>query len=84
MAVTVLDVNDNAPSFGSSLGLVTVSEAAKPGSLVWAKTASDPDSGLNGAVMYRYICLFVCLFFFKSICYIYVSVSFSVSQFIYL
>ena len=53
--VQVIDVNDNAPSFGTSQSLVTLPENSPAGTLVFAKQAHDLDSGRNGEVRYRII-----------------------------
>jgi hypothetical protein len=51
----VLDVNDNAPQFGPTLGLVTLPENSPEQTIVFAKEARDRDSGLNGRVNYRLV-----------------------------
>jgi hypothetical protein len=51
----VLDVNDNAPQFGPTLGLVTLPENSPEKTIVFAKEARDRDSGLNGKVNYRLV-----------------------------
>ncbi|XP_038820726.1 protocadherin-16-like [Salvelinus namaycush] len=50
--VTVLDVNDNSPSFSSSSYTVDVSEDAAQGTTVLEVTATDADEGENGKVLY--------------------------------
>lgn len=53
--VTVLDVNDNSPKFGPTLGLVSIPENSASGAIVNANEAKDADSGKNGAVNYRLV-----------------------------
>jgi hypothetical protein len=53
--VSVVDVNDNAPEFGPTLGLVTLPENSPEDTVVFAKEARDLDSGLNGRVNYRLV-----------------------------
>uniref|UniRef100_A0A8C1TRP1 Protocadherin-16 n=1 Tax=Cyprinus carpio TaxID=7962 RepID=A0A8C1TRP1_CYPCA len=50
--ISVLDVNDNSPKFGSSSYTVDVSEDAAVGSLVLDATATDMDEGENGKILY--------------------------------
>uniref|UniRef100_A0AAY4EM86 Protocadherin-16 n=1 Tax=Denticeps clupeoides TaxID=299321 RepID=A0AAY4EM86_9TELE len=50
--VTVLDVNDNSPRFGSSSYAVEVAEDAAVGSPVLEVTASDADDGDDGKILY--------------------------------
>uniref|UniRef100_A0A673I4K9 Protocadherin-16 n=1 Tax=Sinocyclocheilus rhinocerous TaxID=307959 RepID=A0A673I4K9_9TELE len=50
--ISVLDVNDNSPKFGSSSYTVDVSEDAAVGSLVLDETATDVDEGENGQILY--------------------------------
>jgi len=50
--ITITDVNDNAPSFVTSPGLVNVDENRPAGEIVYAVRAVDPDNGLNGTVRY--------------------------------
>ena len=51
----MLDVNDNAPQFGPTLGLVTLPENSPENTIVFAKEARDRDSGPNGRVNYRLV-----------------------------
>ena len=51
--IQIIDVNDNAPSFGTAQSLVTLAENSPAGTLVFAKQAHDLDSGSNGEVRYR-------------------------------
>ena len=53
--VTVLDQNDNAPTFSQDLYEVDVDEGAAIGSTVFTFLAPDPDDGLNGLVSYSII-----------------------------
>ncbi|XP_042879004.1 neural-cadherin-like, partial [Penaeus japonicus] len=53
ITVALRDVNDNAPAFTRPNAHVTVREDARPGSLLAALPARDPDTGLNGEVAYR-------------------------------
>ncbi|TSX58293.1 Protocadherin-16 [Bagarius yarrelli] len=52
MEVTVLDINDNSPTFSSSSYAIDISEDAAIGSLVLELTASDADEGMNGQILY--------------------------------
>ena len=52
VSVTVIDINDNAPSFESSVIDVNVLEDTKVGEVFYNVTAKDPDSGLFGRVRY--------------------------------
>ena len=48
--IQVIDINDNAPSFGTRQAMVTLAENSAVDTLVFAKQAVDRDSGLNGDV----------------------------------
>ncbi|KAM3963659.1 dachsous cadherin-related 1 [Aphomia sociella] len=50
--ITLDDVNDNAPEFGTSSVRVSVAESAAVGSVVYAARATDSDSGRNGQITY--------------------------------
>ncbi|CAH3873347.1 unnamed protein product [Pieris brassicae] len=50
--VTLEDVNDNVPGFGTSSVKVSVAESAAVGSVVYAARAIDEDEGKNGLVTY--------------------------------
>lgn len=50
--ISVLDVNDNSPKFGSSSYTVDVSEDAAVGLVVLDATATDVDEGENGQILY--------------------------------
>ncbi|XP_012875753.1 PREDICTED: protocadherin alpha-9-like [Dipodomys ordii] len=52
LLVTVLDVNDNAPSFEQSEYEVRIFENADNGTMVIRVNASDRDEGTNGAISY--------------------------------
>ncbi|KAM6907301.1 protocadherin-16 [Xenentodon cancila] len=51
--VTVMDVNDNRPTFYPVLYAVSLSTHSAPGTSVVRVTANDPDVGENGRVTYR-------------------------------
>ena len=53
--VSVLDLNDNAPTFSEPLYEVDIDEDAAVGSTVFTFFAPDPDHGLNGLVSYSII-----------------------------
>ncbi|KAF7701166.1 protocadherin-16 [Silurus meridionalis] len=50
--VSVLDINDNSPTFSSSSYAIDISEDAAIGTLVLEVTASDADEGKNGQILY--------------------------------
>ena len=50
--VTVLDVNDNSPSFNKPVYLVNISEGVPIGSVVLAVSATDYDAGVNSLLNY--------------------------------
>lgn len=52
VTVTVIDVNDNGPSFASSEIPVKILEDTRVGQVFYNVTADDPDSGLFGQVRY--------------------------------
>ncbi|XP_040831397.1 protocadherin alpha-6-like [Ochotona curzoniae] len=52
--VTVLDVNDNAPSFEQSEYEVRILENSENGTSVIRLNASDPDEGSNGEISYSF------------------------------
>ncbi|XP_058533878.1 protocadherin alpha-3 [Ochotona princeps] len=54
LKITVLDVNDNAPAFESSVYKVYLPENAPNGTLVVAVNASDADEGVNKDIMYSF------------------------------
>ena len=53
--VTVLDMNDNAPTFSKAVYELDVYEDAAVGSVVFTFLAPDPDGGDNGLVSYSVI-----------------------------
>ncbi|XP_028314655.1 protocadherin alpha-2-like [Gouania willdenowi] len=53
--VTVIDVNDNIPTFSKSLYKVHVVENAAPGTRVTKLNATDADDGINGKIVYSFI-----------------------------
>ncbi|XP_053612955.1 protein dachsous isoform X2 [Plodia interpunctella] len=53
--ITLEDVNDNAPEFGTSSVRVSVAESAAIGSVVYAARATDEDSGKNGQIDYSLV-----------------------------
>ena len=55
VSITVLDVNDNKPQFGPTLGLVSIPENSPTNTIVYANEARDADSGDNGMVKYRLV-----------------------------
>ncbi|XP_030644108.1 LOW QUALITY PROTEIN: protocadherin-23 [Chanos chanos] len=55
VSLTVLDVNDNAPSFSSSEYHMQVRENSPPGTPLIQVLAHDPDKGANGTVRYDII-----------------------------
>lgn len=52
ISITVIDVNDHAPSFDQEQYNVTISKSISPGVVITRVRAVDPDSGLNGEVVY--------------------------------
>lgn len=50
--VKVIDENDNIPTFTKSLYLAAISENMTIGSSVLQVSASDPDEGSNGDIVY--------------------------------
>ena len=55
VSIAVLDVNDNKPQFGPTLGLVSIPENSPTNTIVYANQARDADSGDNGVVKYRLV-----------------------------
>lgn len=53
MHVSVVDINDNRPTFYPVLYTVSLSTHSAPGTSVVKVTANDPDAGQNGRVTYR-------------------------------
>ncbi|XP_067422462.1 protocadherin alpha-8-like [Emydura macquarii macquarii] len=54
LMITVLDVNDNAPTFNQSVYEVTVLENAANGTLVMKLNATDLDEGTNKNISYSF------------------------------
>lgn len=54
ISVIVLDVNDNAPTFQSSVLRVGLPENTPPGTLLLRLNATDPDEGTNGQLDYSF------------------------------
>ncbi|KAB0338589.1 hypothetical protein FD754_024473, partial [Muntiacus muntjak] len=54
LLITVLDVNDNAPSFGQSEYEVKIFENSDNGTIVIRVNASDRDEGANGEISYSF------------------------------
>ncbi|XP_058852115.1 protocadherin alpha-8-like isoform X8 [Acipenser ruthenus] len=52
--VKVLDANDNAPVFSSSVYKVRVFENVSHGTAIIQLNATDPDEGLNGEIIYSF------------------------------
>ncbi|XP_077506423.1 LOW QUALITY PROTEIN: cadherin 86C [Amblyomma americanum] len=50
--VNIADTNDHAPMFTSDMYEVVVAEDAKPGTVIAAVTATDPDTGSFGTIKY--------------------------------
>ncbi len=50
--IIVLDANDNAPVFTQSVYKTAVTENSPKGTIVTTVTASDPDQGVNGEIIY--------------------------------
>ncbi|XP_035391401.1 protocadherin gamma-A6-like isoform X30 [Electrophorus electricus] len=54
IALTVLDVNDNAPLFNQSIYRATILENSLKGTYITTVNATDADSGTNGLVTYTF------------------------------
>ncbi|KAL2094500.1 hypothetical protein ACEWY4_009219 [Coilia grayii] len=54
LVINVLDANDNAPEFSKSVYKVQVSENTPPATAIFTVTASDPDEGVNGELIYKF------------------------------
>uniref|UniRef100_A0A3B5L7J7 Cadherin domain-containing protein n=1 Tax=Xiphophorus couchianus TaxID=32473 RepID=A0A3B5L7J7_9TELE len=52
VSVTVLDINDNRPSFSQDVYQVQIYENASVGTIVTRVNATDPDEGTNGEIEY--------------------------------
>lgn len=55
VTVHVLDTNDNTPKFNPAKKTVTTSENSPIGHIVTKVTATDPDTGLNGRIIYSIV-----------------------------
>ncbi|KAA0703962.1 Protocadherin Fat 3 FAT tumor suppressor -like protein 3 [Triplophysa tibetana] len=55
ISLTVLDVNDNAPSFSFTRFMASVYESASPKALLTRLQANDPDEGLNRKIVYSLV-----------------------------
>lgn len=55
MHVTVIDVNDNTPTFSQSQYSIVVGEDSPLGYVATTLNAVDPDGGVNGLVTYSII-----------------------------
>ncbi|TRY83135.1 hypothetical protein DNTS_020651, partial [Danionella cerebrum] len=55
ISLTVLDVNDNAPSFGFTQYMASVFESAAPNSLLTRLQANDADEGQNRKIIYSLV-----------------------------
>ncbi|KAJ7326875.1 hypothetical protein JRQ81_016634 [Phrynocephalus forsythii] len=53
--VTVIDVNDNPPTFMVEMDHVNISQSTVPGTALYIAHAEDKDSGLNGAIRYAIV-----------------------------
>ncbi|XP_050347268.1 protein dachsous isoform X2 [Nymphalis io] len=53
--ITLEDVNDNAPEFGTSSVRVSVAESTAIGSVVYAARATDEDDGKNSQITYSLV-----------------------------
>lgn len=53
--ITLEDINDNAPEFGTTSVRVSVAESAAIGSVVYAARATDEDDGKNGQINYHLV-----------------------------
>uniref|UniRef100_A0A673K9G9 Protocadherin Fat 3-like n=1 Tax=Sinocyclocheilus rhinocerous TaxID=307959 RepID=A0A673K9G9_9TELE len=55
ISLTILDVNDNAPSFAFTRFMASVYENAAPKALLTRLRANDPDEGLNRKIVYSLV-----------------------------
>ncbi|ROL54390.1 Protocadherin Fat 3 [Anabarilius grahami] len=55
ISLTILDVNDNAPSFDFTRFMASVYESAAPKALLTRLQANDPDEGLNRKIVYSLV-----------------------------
>ena len=52
VTINVLDENDNAPKFDEDLTFLTLEENVGVNHVLWTVSATDADSGVNGAIRY--------------------------------
>ncbi|XP_041034757.1 protocadherin-23 [Carcharodon carcharias] len=50
--ITIIDVNDNAPTFHQESEIITIAKNTLPGTVIYIAHAEDKDSGSNGIVVY--------------------------------
>ncbi|CAL4119816.1 unnamed protein product, partial [Meganyctiphanes norvegica] len=50
--ITVIDENDNAPSFSQDNYIIYITDPTNPGDFVFGMEALDPDESINGRVTY--------------------------------
>uniref|UniRef100_A0A671P273 Protocadherin Fat 3-like n=1 Tax=Sinocyclocheilus anshuiensis TaxID=1608454 RepID=A0A671P273_9TELE len=55
ISLTILDINDNAPSFAFTRFMASVYESTAPKALLTRLRANDPDEGLNRKIMYSLV-----------------------------
>ncbi|XP_051541220.1 protocadherin Fat 3-like [Myxocyprinus asiaticus] len=55
ISLTVLDVNDNAPSFAFTRFMASVYESVEPKTLLTRLQANDPDEGVNRKIVYSLV-----------------------------
>ncbi|XP_051540355.1 protocadherin Fat 3-like [Myxocyprinus asiaticus] len=55
ISLTILDVNDNAPSFAFTRFMASVYESAAPKALLTRLQANDPDEGVNRKIVYSLV-----------------------------
>uniref|UniRef100_A0A9J8D4U8 FAT atypical cadherin 3b n=1 Tax=Cyprinus carpio carpio TaxID=630221 RepID=A0A9J8D4U8_CYPCA len=55
ISLTILDINDNAPSFAFTRFMASVYENAAPKALLTRLWANDPDEGLNRKIVYSLV-----------------------------
>uniref|UniRef100_A0A673HL82 Protocadherin Fat 3-like n=1 Tax=Sinocyclocheilus rhinocerous TaxID=307959 RepID=A0A673HL82_9TELE len=55
ISLTILDINDNAPSFAFTRFMASVYESAAPKALLTRLRANDPDEGLNRKIVYSLV-----------------------------
>uniref|UniRef100_A0A672RFH9 FAT atypical cadherin 3 n=1 Tax=Sinocyclocheilus grahami TaxID=75366 RepID=A0A672RFH9_SINGR len=55
ISLTILDINDNAPSFAFTRFMASVYESVAPKALLTRLRANDPDEGLNRKIVYSLV-----------------------------